>query len=206
MSTQEETIETLARAILNEAREESGQIKADAQEKADAVRRRAQAQAESERKAILDRARQDVERLRSQAVASAQLKARSVQLEHREKLLDKVFEAVKQKLPSLQKRSDFEQIAALLLREALTQLRVNAAEVRTDEATQKILKDRVLGDISKELDVQVALGNPLKEGVGVIINADKGRLHYDNTLETRLERLQGTLRSSVYHVLMGEKL
>lgn len=205
MSTQEETIETLARAILNEAREESGQIKADAQEKADAIRRRAQAQAESERKAILDRARQDVERLRSQAVASAQLKARSVQLEHREKLLDKVFEAVKQKLPSLQKRSDFEQIAALLLREALTQLRVNDAEARADEATQKTL-DRVLSGISKELDARVTWGDPLKEGVGVIVNADKGRLHYDNTLETRLERLQGALRSSVYHVLMGEKL
>lgn len=206
MSTQEETIEALARAILSEAREESEQIKADAGEKANAIRKRAQAQAESERKAILDRARQDAERLRSQALASAQMQARSAQLEHREKLLDKVFEAVKQKLPSVQKRSDFDQIAALLLQEAVTQLRVSTAEVRADETTQKALKDRALEKISKELKAQLTLGAALNEGVGVVVNSDNGRLHYDNTLETRLARLQGELRSSVYHVLMGEKL
>ena len=44
------------------------------------------------------------------------------------------------------------------------------------------------------------------ECVGIVIDADHGRLHYDNTLETRLNRLQSALRSAVYHVLMGEKL
>jgi vacuolar-type H+-ATPase subunit E/Vma4 len=202
----EEEIERLAKAILQEAREEAAQVKAEAQEKADAIRKRAQEQAESERAAILDRARQDAERLRSQSVASAQLKARSLQLEHREKVLDKVFEAAMQRLPSAQKRPDFDQIAALLLREALTQLRVDAAEVRADEITQKALKNGILDDVSKELNVKITFGVPLEAGVGLVVEAGNRRLHYDNTLATRLSRLQGALRSSVYHVLMGEKL
>jgi vacuolar-type H+-ATPase subunit E/Vma4 len=37
------------------------------------------------------------------------------------------------------------------------------------------------------------------------VDAADGKLHYDNTLETRLHRLEGTLRSSVYKVLIGEK-
>jgi vacuolar-type H+-ATPase subunit E/Vma4 len=39
----------------------------------------------------------------------------------------------------------------------------------------------------------------------VVVDAAEGRLHYDNTLETRLERLQSNLRSSVYKLLMGEQ-
>jgi len=38
----------------------------------------------------------------------------------------------------------------------------------------------------------------------VIVDASGGKIHYDNTLETRLSRLQSTLRASVYKVLMGE--
>ena len=205
MNTQVEDIEMLERAILSEARDEADQIKAEAKGKVDAIRKRAQERAEAERRAILDAARQDVERLRGQAVATAQLKARSAQLAHREQLLDRVFKTVKEKLPDVQKRPDYDQIAAMLLREALVQLRVNKAEIRADKVTQNSLEKSALGEISKELKGQFTMGAALEEGIGVIVNAADGKLHYDNTLETRLNRLQSTLRASVNKVLLGEK-
>ncbi|HAV78770.1 MAG TPA: hypothetical protein DCX53_15580 [Anaerolineae bacterium] len=205
MKPEEENIERLARAILQEARDEAEQLKAEAQAKADAVLKRAQQQAESERDAILSRARQDVERLRGQSVASAQLKARTLQLENREKLLDKVFDAARKKLPDVKQRSNFDKVAVQLVKEALTQLRVDAAEVRADAATQKVLKSQ-LDNISKELNVQITSGDAIKEGTGIVVDAAGGKLHYDNTLETRLKRLQNELRSSVYQVLNGERL
>ena len=206
MKPEDETIETLARAILRDARDEAEQIQADGQTKADAIRQRAREQAEKERKEILDRARQEAERLRSQVVATAQLKARTMQLEHREKLMDQVFKAAKDKLPTIQKRSDYDKIAAHLLREALIQLNAKDAQVRADKETQKVLKGRALDEISKELNAQLTQQNPLEEGIGVIVDTADGHLHYDNTLETRLDRTQSALRSSVYQVLMGEKL
>ena len=206
MNTGAQDIEMLARAILTEARDEADQIKADAKEKADAIRRRAQEQAEAERKAILDRAREEAERLRGQAVATAQLKSRSSQLTHREQLLERVFKAVREKLPEVQNRPDYEEIAAMLLREALTQLRVNKAEVRADEATNKILRRGALREISKDLGGEFKDGEVLEEGIGIVVDAADGKIHYDNTLETRLRRLQGGLRSSVYQVLTGEKV
>ena len=205
MNTQVDDIEMLERAILTEAQDEAEQIKAEAKEKVEAIRKRAQEQAEQERKAILDRARQDAERLRGQAVATAQLKARSLELAHREQVLDRVFKAVKEKLPDVQKRSDYDQIVAMLLREALVQLRVNKAEIRADKTTQNILEKKAMGEISKELNGQFTIGDTLEEGIGVIVEAADGKLHYDNTLETRLNRLQSTLRASVYKLLMGEK-
>jgi vacuolar-type H+-ATPase subunit E/Vma4 len=204
MTPEAQDIEMLARAILTEAREEAEQMQADAKEKAEAVSKRAQEQAESERKAILDRANQDAERLRSQAMATAQLKSRSTQLDVREKLLDNVFAEVKKQLDSVKQRPDYDAVAAMLLREALTQLRVNKAEIKADEATQKSLKG-VLDGISRELNGEFIVSGKLEEGTGVVVDAAGGKLHYDNTLETRLARLQSTLRSSVHKVLMGEK-
>lgn len=205
MKTEVAEIDMLERAILTEARDEAEQIKAKAQEKADAIRKRAQEQAEAERKTILEQARQDTERFRSQAVATAQLKARSVQLAHREQLLDRVFKTLKEKLPDVQKRPDYDQIAAMLLREALVQLRVNKAEIRADKITQKFLEKGALDEISGELKGQFTIAGELEEGIGVILDAADGKLHYDNTLATRLNRLQSTLRASVYKVLIGEK-
>jgi len=205
MKSEAEDIEMLERAILMEAREESEQMQAEAKERAEAIHRRAREQAESERKTILDRANQDAERLRSQAVATAQLKARSMQLEHREKLLESVFEEVRKKLAEASKRPDYDAIAGLLLREALTQLRISKAEIRADEATLQALKKGALEQLARELKGEFVLGSTLEEGTGVVVDASDGKIHYDNTLETRLSRLQATLRSTVFNVLMGEK-
>ena len=202
MKTEAEDLEMLERAIMVEAREEADQLRAEAKKKADAIRQRAQAEAEAERKAILDRAKQDADRFRSQASASAQLQSRSTQLEQREKLLDNVFAEVKKQLDGVKKRSDYGAIVAMLAHEALTQLKATEAEVQADEATQKVLK---LDEISKELNGKFSLGNKLEEGTGIVVSASDGKLYYDNTLETRLNRLQSTLRSSVYKMLMGEK-
>jgi len=202
----EEDIETLSRAILREADIDAGQIQEEAKARAEAIRRRAEEEAEKERKEILDHARQDAERLRGQATASAQLKARSLQLEHREKLLDRVFEAARQKLPEIQKSSDYQMLTARLLREALVQLKAEKASIQADAATRKILEDGALNEVAKELNADLSMGDVLAEGTGVIVDASNGHLHFDNTLETRLKRLQSTLRSSVYHILMGEKV
>ncbi len=201
MKSEQDDINLLSRAIMAEANDEAAHVLNEARAKAEAVRKRAQEEAESERKEILERARQDAERLRSQTSATAQLKARSLQLEQREKILDSVFAEVKKQLDSVKKRSDYGAIASMLAREALTQLQVNEAEINADEATRKALK---LDDLSRELNGKFTLHDTLDEGTGVKVSAAGGKLQYDNTLETRLSRLQGTLRSAVYKVLIGE--
>ncbi len=201
----EEDLEILSRAILKEADVDADQIREDAKSKADAILQRAKEEAEKERNEILAQARQEAERLRSQVVANAQLKARTMELEHREKLLDKVFEAAKERLPAVEKRADYNKLATQLLREAVVQLKANKARIQADEATRKVLSNGTLQELSKELNAELTMGDALEEGLGVVVDASDGHLHFDNTLETRLRRLQSSLRSSVYHVLMGEK-
>ncbi len=204
MPSVDENIDGLTRAILSEARGETEHVKSDAQAKAAEIRKRAQEQADTERKAILDKASQEADRLRSQALATAQLKARSSELAHREKLLDRAFKAVKQQLPAVQKRPDYDQIVAALIREGLDQLKTDKAEIRADKATQKLITPKLLDELSRECHVQLSMGEPLEQGTGVVLSAEGGHLSFDNTFETRLSRFQARLRPAAFQILMGE--
>ncbi len=206
MRSLEENIESLSHAVLSEAREEAERILAEAREKADAIRKRAQEQAAAERAEILERANLEAARLRGQSVATTQMKARTMELEHRERLLDKVFEAARQQLPSIQQWSDYNQICQRLLKEALSQLQASDVLIQADQKTLSYLPDLVLNEISNKNNIHLAVGKLLENETGVNVISTDGHLHYDNTLEIRLNRLQNTLRSPVYHLLIGETL
>jgi vacuolar-type H+-ATPase subunit E/Vma4 len=146
------------------------------------------------------------ERARSQTIAVAQLSSRTAAFGRREKLLTGVFEAAREGLERIPKEGNYSQVVERLLLEALPQLGAGSASVQADEAARKILVAGLLENISSELNIAIKLGEPLKHGTGVIVETEDGRMNYDNTLDTRLKRLQDTLRSAVYHILMGEPL
>jgi vacuolar-type H+-ATPase subunit E/Vma4 len=206
MESIDKSIKALSRAVMKKAHADADQVLADAKAKADAVHEQAQQQAEKEREEILGRARQRAERIRSQEVAAAQLKARTLKLEQREKLLDNVFDAVRQRLPTVQQWTDYDQVVLLLVRQAVGRLKAKEGRIWADERAREILSEEALADLSEELGVQLQLGEPLQQGVGVIAKTPDGHREYDNTLEARLNRWQDELRFSVYHLLMGESL
>jgi V/A-type H+-transporting ATPase subunit E len=202
----QENMDSLSRAIMAEARDDAEDLLKDARARAETIRKQAQAQADQVRQEILDRAKAEADQLRSQNIATTQLKARTMQLDHREKLLDQVFSSAMEDIPSIQKWTDYPEIARDMLREAITQLRADEVVVHADPHTQSALADGALDALEKELNVQISIGDPLDKGTGVVVETNNGRLQYDNTLETRLRRLQNSLRVPVYHILMGEKL
>ncbi|MFL7871465.1 MAG: V-type ATP synthase subunit E [Anaerolineales bacterium] len=202
----DENLKVLSRAVLNDVQDEADQILDQAKTKAEGIRQRAKEQAEAERTKILDHASVEAERVRSQAVATSQLKARTMLLEQREKLLDEVFETAKQRLSSVLRGSDYQETAQRLVKEAVHQLKAESAMVRADEETMKALSTSVIEKLSKETQIKIKLGDSLEKGLGVIAETEDGHRQYDNTLETRLKRMQDTLRSSVHRILMGEAL
>ena len=119
-------------------------------------------------------------------------------------LLDKVFASVSERLPAVQQRKDYPEIAKSLAREAVLQLHADKAELSVDAATQKVLSTAVIDGLSKELKVEISFGDPLTSGSGVLARTADGHLSFDNTLETRLARSHGALRSAVYRILAGE--
>ena len=206
MRSSDENIESLSRAMESEAKTEAEQIRTNAQAKADEIRQRARQQAETVRNEILARAQQEADRLRGQVIATTQMKARTLELDHREKLLDGVFDAARKQLSSIEQWSEYNQIALKLLQEAVQQLGASKVTVRADEQTQKALSKQTLEQMSKDLSAEISMGKPLEQGMGIVSETADGHLQFDNTLETRLDRLQNGLRSPVYRILIGETL
>ncbi len=206
MRSLDENIESLSRAVLSEANGEADRILAEARSKAEAINQRAKEQAEAERREIIERAQLEANRLRSQSVATAQMKARTMELERREVLLDEVFQGARAQLASIQQWSDYNQISLRLLREALSQIETSEVVVRADAKTLSFFTEQVLDDMAKKFNTKLKIGEPLVGLTGVTVETADGHLHYDNTLETRLSRLQNALRSPVYHMLIGESL
>jgi vacuolar-type H+-ATPase subunit E/Vma4 len=202
----EEGLDALSRAVQGEARAEAERILAEAKAKADKTTQSAQEQAQTERAEIMNRATQEAARLRGQAIATTQLKARTLQLEQREKLLNNTFKTVQEKLGTIKEWKDYAQIARNLLREALVHLGAPAARIHADEQTRVYLTDDTVAALAKELNMKLEFGPPLKQGTGVTVETPDGHRQYDNTLEYRSSRMQTALRSKVYRLLMGESL
>jgi len=204
--TPEDNLDRLSKEIFKQAESETGQILAEAKEKAEEIRKRARQEAADEKARILNQAERDAERLRSQAVATTHMKARTLQLESREKLLTEVFDSARQKLIEVQQRNDYEAIVKRLILEAVAQLGTEQVKIKADKATAKVITDKMLKEIAVEFKGKIELAGTLEKGTGIIASTEDGHLTFDNTLETRLAHLETELRSPVYHVLMGETL
>ena len=204
MTSTDENIRLLSNAVLSDVRGDADRLLTEAREKAEEIRRRARERAAAERARILEQANAEAGRVREQSSASAHLRARTLQLDQREQLLNSVFEAAKQRLAVAQKSSDYEATARLLLREAVVQLGANPVRVRADEGTRKHLTASVLAAAEKDLKLKIEMGEPLSGVSGVIAETPDGRRQFDNTLESRLARMRPALRAAVHRILMGE--
>jgi len=205
MSSDRNGIQALETGIMAQARDEAQRILGEAEAKARTIRQQAQAQAEAERKAIVQRAEDEVRRIGEGAIANAQLEAQSLKLRRREQLLGRVFAAARQELPALQDSPDYPQVVRHLLREAVDHLAADEVRVRADPKTQEALEAGVLAEIAAETGVRIVLGEPLTRGLGVVVETPDSHRRLDNTFETRLSRMQESLRAPVYHLLMGEQ-
>lgn len=204
MATEEENIQALSHAVMTEARSEAEQSIADARQKADEIQAKAREQAAAERAKILENAKKEATRLHSQTIASAHLKARTLQLDQREKILTDVFDRAKRQLTDVQKEGGYKDIVISLMKEALGRISSDSAVIQADERTRALLTPDTLKTVSQETGMRLELGETLKQGTGVVVQTVDGHRRYDNTLETRMSRLQDSLRNPVYQLLMGE--
>ncbi len=203
MSPQQGNIQALENAIMAEAKREARQILEEARTKADRIKREAQLETEAECKTIVQQAAIEAEMLRGHAAAAAQLEAQNLKLQRREQLLTSVLNAAQQRLSEVTRWAEYGDIVRGLIREAAAKLNAVELLIHADATTQDILTDAVLSELSTTLAVRLVRGEVLHSGSGVVLETPDGHRRYDNTLETRMQRIQESLRADIYHVLRG---
>lgn len=203
MSPQQGSIQALENAIMAEANREARQILEEARTKADRIKRESQLETEIECKTIIQQARVEAEMMQGHAAAAAQLEAQTLKLQRREQLLVSVLSAARQRLSAVTQWPEYGDIARELIREAAAKLNTDELLIHTDATTQAVLTDAVLSELSATLAVRLTRGEQLLSGVGVVLETPNGHRRYDNTLETRMQRIQESLRTDIYHILRG---
>lgn len=197
-------VQVLEQAIIEIAQQEAQVILDEAKAKADSIRKQAQADAVAESERIRQAAQQTATHHVAQAIARAQLEAQMLKLQRREQLLNRTFDKVREHLPLIPQHTDYRMIVQRLIGEAVAHLGDEAFVVQADAATNHVLDDAFLKDLAQTLNVHLERGAPLETGTGVVLSTSNGHRRYDNTLETRLTRIQNDMRTTVFHILTGE--
>jgi len=201
----DERIEDLSRAIIEEAHADAEMLRSVAKLKENVVLEAGQKQAENIRAEILENAKLEAERLHEERLAEVAIKAKIDWLEKREELLNTVFQTVKLRCKNLLESDAYPQALQGLIIDATRQLQTKQVWLHLDSSSRKLLDEKALAEIGKNLNVEIHLGDDLKDGIGVIAQDEQGHRFFDNTLETRLNRQMESLRSEVYKILMGEE-
>ncbi len=190
---------------MTEAKRDRQRIISAAQAHAQELHEQAEAESGAERNRIEEAAEAKAARIEKEAMGSAGLEARAFRVRRRESLLQCVFDEALEHLSSPEGLEDYKSIVEGLVTEASEHLGgLAVVKVSADNYTSTLLDPTFLDHLSELIGYHIEIGEPLLEGTGIILESPDGRLRYDNTFQTRLNRMRSALRTSVYRILMGE--
>lgn len=160
---------------------------------------------EAERTRIIESAKKQAENLKRQIVGSARLTARNQELLTIENAVNNSFEEAKKKLSISSGKDSYRALMSSIIEESVTS--VGSGEVLIEcnkndaELVRKILSDlqgrnpKVKAKVSDHhIDV---LG-------GIRVKSADGTMTFDNTLDSRIERLKPLIRKNIAQMLRGE--
>jgi vacuolar-type H+-ATPase subunit E/Vma4 len=176
------------------------------------------ANAEARAARILENARQEEARIKSDVdrhlrtivgselravhdriVGRANLDGRKMVMEAKMELLDTVFESAREKLEAMAKKggADYQEVVKKLISEAVEAIGDDELIVSSNKADNGFLK-KTLPELSKELSVSLRLDDkPIDSMGGVTVKNPRGTKVYYNTLEGRLSKVRGSKASEV---------
>ncbi len=174
--------------------------------------------AEARAELILENARQEEVRIKSDVdrhlrtivgselravhdriVGRANLDGRKMVMEVKMELLDTVFEYAREKLEAMAKKggADYQEVVKKLISEAVEAIGEDELIVSSNKADNSFLK-KILSELTKELGVSLRLdAKPIDAMGGVIVKNQRGTKVYYNTLEGRLSKVRGSKASEV---------
>jgi vacuolar-type H+-ATPase subunit E/Vma4 len=176
------------------------------------------AKAEVRAERILENARQEEARIKSDVdrhlrtivgselravhdriVGRANLDGRKMVMEAKMELLDTVFEYAREKLEAMAKKggADYQEVVKKLISEAVEAIGEDELIVLSNKADNGFLK-KILSELTKELGVSLRLDDkPIDAMGGVIVKNQRNTKVYYNTLEGRLSKVRGSKASEV---------
>ena len=198
----------IVESIKSEAQEKADKIIQEAEAKVAAIDADASKTAEAEKNKILDNGKKQSDMKYQQIISEAKMNARRAELGAKEEVIEAAFTKATEDLKAKASIDDAEYSESLInmIKEATEELgggdliiQVKESDVAKVEGQLKELS----GDLSTKLGVSttLAMGEPINAIGGAILKTKNGDIEVNNTIESRLDRFKGLLRSEVANVL-----
>lgn len=204
MNRVSESLDKLHNRILSDAKLKADETIREAQAKADQTIAEARQRAQKEADELLAKAKLEAEAVR-RSILSSKVRANRLRiLDEKNRIVQEVLGAVEEKLSNIAKSSRFGETAQRFVAEAVKAVDSDQPVVRLGF---KGSSKQNLDSVSKVLPKGSKLvfeENPI-DGLGGVIASDaEGRIIFNNSFRSRLERLDSQLLTLIASTIFGE--
>ena len=203
MNTMSESLEKLQNRILSDAKHKSEETIKDSHAKSQQVLEEARQRAQREFEEIIAKANVEAESIRRSILSSKVRVNRLRILDEKNRIVEDIIHSVEDRLSSISKSEQFEETAQRFVTEAVK-------AVDTDQPVVRIgfrdMSKRNLDAVSKVLPKGGKLvidEKPIDNLGGVVATDPEGRVVFNNTFKSRLERLDNRLLTLISSTVFG---
>jgi V/A-type H+-transporting ATPase subunit E len=161
---------------------------------------------EAERTRIVEAARKQAENLKRQIIGSARLASRNQELVTIESAVNKAFEEAKKKLQASSGTESYKDLLKKMVEESISAVGgSNTVIIESNKNDAEIVRKAVseLRDTGK-MQQQAEVSDQYIDVLGGIrVKSSDGTMTYDNTLDSRIERLKPLIRKNIAQMLRG---
>ena len=204
MNKMSESLEKLQNRILSDAKHKADETIKDSQAKSQQILEEAKQRAQREFEEIIAKANVEAESIRRSILSSKVRVNRLRILEEKNRIVEDIIHSVEDRLSSISKSEQFEETAQRFVTEAVK-------AVDTDQPVVRIgfrdMSKRNLDAVSKVLPKGGKLvidEKPIDNLGGVVATDPEGKVVFNNTFKSRLERLDNQLLTLISSTVFGE--
>ena len=160
---------------------------------------------EAERTRIIESAKKQAENLKRQIVGSSRLAARNQELLMIENAVNNAFEEARKKLAASGGKDSYRTLMASLVEESVSSVGSDEVVVECNRNDAELVS-KILADLQKKnLRIKAKVSDQHIEAIGGIrVKSADGTMTYDNTIDSRIERLKPLIRKNIAQMLRGE--
>ena len=199
-----ESLEKLQNRILSDARARAEETTKDAQANVQQILEEARQRAQKQADEIIAKANIDAESIKRSILSSKVRVNRLRILDEKNRIVQDIIQSVENQLSSIAKSEQFESTAQRFVEEAVEAVDSDQPIVRVgfNDATKKDL-DGISRFLPKGGKLVID-SKPIEEFGGVVASDPEGRVVFNNTFKSRLERLDNQLLTLISSTVFGE--
>jgi len=204
VNTMSESLEKLQNRILSDAKHKADETIKESQAKSRQILEEAKQRAQREFEDITAKANVEAESIRRSILSSKVRVNRLRILEEKNRIVQDIIHSVEDRLSSISKSEQFEETAQRFVTEAVK-------AVDTDQPVVRIgfrdMSKKNLDGVSRVLPKGGKLvidEKPIDELGGVVATDPEGKVVFNNTFKSRLERLDNQLLTLISSTVFGE--